>query len=333
MEDPSHARPDALFESELARNVELGREPSGGIGCYVHGTPSRLERWHYHDEYELQLVVQTSGRTYVGNHVGAFQPGSVVLIGPRVPHNIVSLDAPAAGVNERSVVIHFARDLMHKAAELLAELQGAVSLLDRDRCGIEFLNADRDLHDGFRRVQDTSGVARFCALAELLQRLDRWPECRFFSSTSPPDGRSQRKAVMDPRVERVQALVYQNYADRLSLTKAGDCAGVSAYAFSRLFRRVTGSTYTDFLINVRVARACEMLSKTDVQVASICYMVGFNNISNFNRHFRRLKHMTPSEYRSRMSGRFGAAAAEGSARAQRTQRAQRAQASTSSGRI
>lgn len=320
MEDLSHARRDAMFESELARNVELGLEPSGGVGCYVHGTPSRLERWHYHDEYELQLVVQTSGRTYVGNHVGAFKPGSIVLISPRVPHNLVSLDAPAAGVDERSVVIHFARDLMHKAAELFADLHGAVSLLERDRCGVEFLNADADLHDRFRRVQNTSGIARFCALAELLQRLSQWPEFRSFSSTAMPDAQGQRKAAVDPRVEKVQALVYRNYADRLSLAKAGHCAGVGVgvHTFSRLFRRVTGSTYTDFLISVRVARACELLSKSDTPVSSICYLVGFNNISNFNRHFRRLKNMTPSEYRSRMSGRFGIAAA---------------QASTSSGRI
>ena len=307
MDDLTQARRDALFESELARNVELGVEPSGGIGCYVHGAPSSLERWHYHDEYELQLVVQTSGRIYVGNHVGAFRPGSIVLVSPRVPHNLVSLDLPATGVSERSVVIHFARDLMHKAAELLADLRGAVSLLDRDRCGVEFLNADQDLLDRFRLVQATSGVARFCALAELLQCLSRWPEFRSFSSTSVPDARSPRKVAVDPRVERVQELVYRNYADRLSLAQAGDCAGIGVHALSRLFRRVTGSTYTDFLISVRVARACELLSKSDAQVSSICYLVGFNNISNFNRHFRRLKSMTPSEYRNRMSGRFGAA--------------------------
>jgi AraC-like DNA-binding protein len=329
MEDLSPVRRDAMFESALARNVELGLEPSGGIGCYVHGTPSRLERWHYHDEYELQLVVQTSGRTYVGNHVGAFKPGSIVLISPRVPHNLVSLDAPAAGVDERSVVIHFAKDLMHKAAELFADLHGAVSLLDRDRCGVEFLNADTDtdLHDRFRLVQNASGVARFCALAELLQRLSRWPEFRSFSSTTMPDAPGQRKAVMDPRVEKVQALVYRDYADRLSLAKAGHCAGVGVHTFSRLFRRVTGSTYTDFLISVRVARACELLSKSDAQVSSICYLVGFNNISNFNRHFRRLKNMTPSAYRDHMAGRFGAAAKPAHSRAST------AQASTSSGRI
>lgn len=318
MEDLSHARRDALFESELARNVELGLEPSDDIGCYVHGTPSRLERWHYHDEYELQLVVRTSGRIYVGNHLGAFEPGSIVLINPRVPHNLLSLDAPAAGVVERSIVIHFAKDLMHKAAVLFADLRDAVSLLERDRCGVEFLNADGDLHQRFRRVQNTAGFARFCALAELLQCLSQWPEFRSFSSASMPDATSRRKAVVDSRVERVRELVYRSYADRLSLAKAGDCAGVGGQAFSRLFRRATGSTYTDFLISVRVAKACELLSRSDAQVSSICYLVGFNNISNFNRHFRRLKHMTPSQYRNCMSGRFGGAAA---------------QVSTSSGRI
>lgn len=307
MEDLSQARCDAVFESELARRVELGIEPSGGISCHTHATPSPLERWHYHDDYELQLVLRTSGRTYVGNHLGEFKPGSIVLIGPRVPHNLVSLDAPASGTRERSVVIHFPGDLMPKAVELFPDLHDVVSLLDRDRCGIEFMDAGRELQDGFRLVQNTFGVARFSALAELLQCLGRWPRFRLLSSTSIPGARDERKTVLDRRVDKVLELVYQNYADSLSLADASHCAGVGLNGFSRLFKRATGSTFTDFLISVRIARACELLSRKHPQVSSICYLVGFNNISNFNRHFRRLKGMTPSEYRMHMSGRFGGA--------------------------
>ncbi|MCR6477822.1 AraC family transcriptional regulator [Variovorax sp. ZS18.2.2] len=304
MEDLSHARCDAVFEGKLARNIELGLEPSSGISCYVQEAPARLERWRFHDEYELHFVVQTSGWTYIEN-LGKFKLGSIVLVSPRIPHELVSFDVPAVEVKECSVVIHFAEDLVHRAAELFPDLHGAVSLLGRDHCGIEFLDADQELHDGFCLVQNSSGVARFSALARLLQRLSQWPRFRPLSSTSILDTRNQRKTGVDPRVDKVLELVYRNYADSLPLSKASHCAGVSLHAFSRLFRRETGSTYTDFLIRVRVARACELLSRSDQQVSSICYLVGFNNISNFNRHFRRLKSMTPKEYRNHMAGRFG----------------------------
>jgi len=304
MEDHSALRRTAVFESELARNVELGLEPSGNIVCHVSGTPSRQERWHYHDEYELQLIIQTRGRVYAGGHVGPFRPGSIFLIAPRAPHNLVSSDVPASGVKERSIVIHFREDLLRRAMPLFPELGDAVALLKRDHCGVEFFDAGQELHAAFRSVQKASGVARFSALVELLQSLSAWPEFRPLShaSTSPPH--HDQRGEKDPRIEAVMSLVYRHFAEDLTLGRASHCAGTSTHMLSRLFRKETGATYTNFLTSVRVAKACEMLSTSDQHVSDICYLVGFNNISNFNRHFRKIKNMTPKEYRGLMLRRF-----------------------------
>jgi len=74
--------------------------------------------------------------------------------------------------------------------------------------------------------------------------------------------------------------------------------GMREHTFSRCFRRATGQTFTDVVIGLRVDKACRLLLSTRQHVSSICYEVGFNNISNFNRHFRRLKGMAPGEFRA-----------------------------------
>ena len=71
--------------------------------CLAHGFPTPLARWHFHDEYELHLITETSGKAFVGDWIGPFEPGHLVLCGPRLPHNWVSLDVPEGGVAERDL--------------------------------------------------------------------------------------------------------------------------------------------------------------------------------------------------------------------------------------
>lgn len=75
--------------------------------------------------------------------------------------------------------------------------------------------------------------------------------------------------------------------------------------FSRIFRRGTGNSFTDFLIRVRVSRACQLLMQSDENIATICYDVGFNNVANFNRRFLDVKGTTPSAFRKEVCNSFG----------------------------
>ena len=87
--------------TSIARSPSLGyeaAEDAGFVRCLEHGFPTPLARWHYHDEYELHLIVATSGKAFVGDWIGQFQPGHLVLCGPRLPHNWISLDVPEGGV-------------------------------------------------------------------------------------------------------------------------------------------------------------------------------------------------------------------------------------------
>jgi len=100
------------------------------------------------------------------------------------------------------------------------------------------------------------------------------------------------------RIDRALDHIRDNYAEALSLAKVAAVVGMRGNAFSHGFRRATGQSFTDFVVGLRVDSACRLLVSTQQHVSSICYEVGFNNISNFNRHFRRIRGVTPGEFRA-----------------------------------
>ena len=112
----------------------------------------------------------------------------------------------------------------------------------------------------------------------------------------------------DTEHERINLIIDRVTADMSTPLSAGELAreiDMSESQFSRFFRRVTGNTFTDFVNRIRVNRACQLLMDSDRQVTHICYEVGFQNVANFNRRFRDIKGMTPSEFRRQANHRFG----------------------------
>ena len=82
------------IEHDYQRTSHLGYDPEGLLGyirCLEHGAPHPLIRWHYHEDYELHLIVQSRGKVFVGDYIGGFEPGNLVLTGPRLPHNWVMI--------------------------------------------------------------------------------------------------------------------------------------------------------------------------------------------------------------------------------------------------
>ncbi len=122
---PRQRQPE--LEHAYARPPSLGyeaAESAGLVRCLAHGFPTPLARWHFHDEYELHLITATSGKAFVGDWIGPFQAGHLVLCGPRLPHNWVSFDLPDGGVSERDLVIQFSHAPIAHAAEQIPEAMG-----------------------------------------------------------------------------------------------------------------------------------------------------------------------------------------------------------------
>jgi AraC-like DNA-binding protein len=301
---PSRRRQPEL-ELDALRTPSLGyeaEEDAGFIRCLDHGFPTPLARWHYHDEYELHLIVATSGKAFVGDWIGQFQPGHLVLTGPRLPHNWISLDVPEGGVQLRDRVIQFHHEPIAKASACVSELAEALPLLERARNGIEFFGLSDRARAYFERIKSSRGLERFAVFCQFMADLARCSDHQLLSSAQ------LQSFDDDVSLEQINSIVDQlteNIGQAPSMSEFAAQLGMSETRFSRFFRRATGNNFIDFVNRVRVSRACLLLMESNRYITHICYDVGFNNVANFNRRFLEIKGMTPTEFRRHANRRFG----------------------------
>jgi AraC-like DNA-binding protein len=293
------------LEADYNRSTSLGYEPPADVGfirCLDHGYPTPLARWHCHDEYELHLITATSGKAFVGDWIGPFEPGHVVLCGPRLPHNWISVDIPPEGVAKRDLVIQFRHEPVEQACQTIPELTELLPLLERAKHGIEFFGLSQSSQQHWHEVKASKGLRRLTAFLDFMTELAQWPDYRLLSNVQMQGGDN------DAELDQINAIVNritENVAQSLTAADVAADLGMSESRFSRFFRKATGNTYTDFVNHVRINRACQLLMSSDRYITNICYDVGFNNVANFNRRFLEIKGTTPSEFRKQADRRFG----------------------------
>ena len=293
------------MEHRFQRNPNLGYEPEGSFG-YVryleHGVPNTLIRWHYHEEYELHYIVNTYGKVFVGDYIGRFKPGNLILTGPRLPHNWISTDMPKEGIKIRDRVIQFSDEPFRHAVDFLPELEEALPLLERAKHGVEFFGISDFAAKSLTRIQHTTGLQRFSAFLDLLAKLSTHQEYNLLSN-------KQLQSFDDDatlqQISKVVDYITTHYADVFTMSEVAAQFRMSQSCFSRYFQRATGRTFTNFVTHVRISRACYLLMETNQYISAVCYAVGFNNVANFNRRFKEVKGITPNEFRRQSEDKYG----------------------------
>ncbi len=286
------------IELEQSRLPELGYErpdEAGLVRCIEHGFPTPLARWHAHEDFELHLIVATTGNAFVGDWIGTFEPGHLVLCGARLPHNWISLDTPAGGVARRDLAIQFVPDPIFTAAETFVELHETARMLKRACHGIEFFGMADLAQRYWFEVRAARGLKRFRLFCDFLAELADCTDYRLLSSAPTQDDGDTELQSMHDIVGRIAA----NPGTPWSAADLAAGIGMNTGRFGRLFKRCTGHSFSAYVNQMRVRHACHLLTETHQYVTSICYEAGFNNVANFNRWFLSLKGMTPTDYRRR----------------------------------
>jgi len=281
--------------------LEISDKQSGAIRYLEHGCPHWRIRWHYHDEYELHSIVASSGKMFIGDYIGSFRPGGRVRPGPRLPHNWVTNTLDDTRYELRDRVVHFDHDVIVGAFALFPELSMLLPLLERAKHGIEFLHHADTAEKYMLQIKEADGAARVGYFCELLDLLARSPHQKLLSAAQielPANSELQKK------VDSVIRFVMERYRHKIALAQVAALVSMSEGHFSRFFHRATGNSFNDFVNRIRIARGCDLLSRTDMAITLICGEIGFNNIANFNRRFAQHKQMTPSQYRRQARQRY-----------------------------
>lgn len=251
--------------------------------------------WHFHPELELTLILESSGRRWVGDHVTSYEAGDFVLIGPNVPHYWMNDVTGRPGEMAHSVVVQFRADVFGRDFFELVEMQPIRELLRRSARGIRFPSAGRgEIAKRMHALLEISGWKRFVDLLGILGSL---AEERDFELLSSPDFTPKLDGTSVERVDKIYDYIAKHSANDFSHTELAEMLGTSPSGLSHYFKRTVGCTLSSFVAEVRIGQACRLLILTEKPVSEIAFSSGFESLSTFNDWFRRLRGISPREFR------------------------------------
>jgi len=251
-------------------------------------------QWHHHPEYELTLTLNSVGQRFIGDHVGDYADGDLVLIGPHLPHTWSSRARVGDGPHV-ALVMWFHPEWVAKAVSPFPEFHSVGALLERAGQALAFsAPAVASVRRDFEALFAAPPTHRLLGLLGVLDQLARDADAIILASHAPSaadigDSRD--------RIDRVMGFLHANYARKVPISELCEVAALSASGLHRMFVRQTGVTISDYLTRLRIGEACSRLSGTAQPIAFIADAVGYASLANFNRQFRALRGMTPREYR------------------------------------
>ena len=267
---------------------------------WSHGYPFRTVRWHFHPEYELHLVTATEGDRYVGDDIGPFCAGDLVLVGPNLPHNWISDVPTGETVEERCLVLQFTEEFIAACMANFPEFRFVQPLLTEAFRGVRFeLGVARRVGPLMRELLGANDTRRLALFMEIVDVIGHAEARTPLASVS---FRPNPSAYLSTAMNLVLQHIGSNFTRDLSEAELAKLGRQSVSTFSRSFRRHTGMVFVQYVNSLRIELACQYLSQADLTITEICYEVGFNNVSNFNRQFLAVKGMPPSRFRKMRCG-------------------------------
>lgn len=281
--------------SVISPEIEIVDRSNQSLIYLQHGWPTGLCRWHAHREYEVHLILETRGRSLVGDYIGEFKSGSLYMTGPNLPHNWVTDQSYTRSVSLRDMLVQFDHNSMTALMSGFPEFSALSKLLEMSQSGIKFIDFDIDVSRSYmEQIRDIRGPNRIIKFLEFMMALNEHSDKKLLSVIKLSQSETNSKHI---KIADVVDYVVNNCSESLSVAKASAMAGMTEATFSRNFHAVTGNKFVEFVNRVRIGQACIKLFETEEPISSICFDVGFQNLANFNRHFLKMKEMTPSAYR------------------------------------
>ncbi|MEJ7692731.1 AraC family transcriptional regulator [Daejeonella sp.] len=254
--------------------------------------------WHYHSEFELVLINKSTGVRQVGDHVGYFQEGDLVFMGPSIPHlwmNDPQYFKGMANLRADATVIHFAENFLGIDFFNLPEIEPIKNLLRLSKQGMVITGNSRSkIAALMEEMPNMSGIKR---LTSMLTIFDILCESKEYELLASPGYLKNGLLDCSDKFRKVNTYILRNFDHDITLNDVASVANMAVSTFCNYFKEHYRVTFVEYLTKVRIGHACKLLAELEENIVEIAYKCGFNNLANFNRQFRKIKNMTPSEYR------------------------------------
>lgn len=246
--------------------------------------------WHFHPEYEIVYAEAPEGMRHIGDHLSTYKGSDLLLIGPNIPHLNLDYGVPTPC---EQVVVQMKEDFLGRQFLDLPEMASISQLFEKARGGLAFYGATKQSVGN--KLKSLSGLSHF---SQLMQLLEIFHELALSTEYVPLNERASASVSLlkeEERMQKIYRFIELNYKRKIQMSEMAALTNLTVAAFCRYFKRKTGHTFTYFLNRYRINQAKRMLLHHKT-VTEACFESGFEDISYFNRIFKRLEKKGPRQF-------------------------------------
>jgi len=251
---------------------------------------------HKHEVLELNFIENGNGaKRIVGDSIEILDKYDLVLIGAGLEHGWEQYNCKMKEVHE--IMIQFPSNLLSNSLLQKNQMTSLRRLMENAKRGVSFgQKGCKNMKEKILEIMNTqAGFYRVLKLYEILYELSLQTDQNVLASDSFAHTRIDDSDSR--RVRKVKEYIEREYKNDVSLPTLASLAGMTPTSFSRFFKVRTGKSLSDYIIDIRLGHASRHLADSKMSIIEICYDSGFNNVSNFNRIFKKKKGCTPSTFR------------------------------------
>jgi AraC-like DNA-binding protein len=247
-----------------------------------------------HVNFEIALIENCTGKRFIGDHIQEFEGTELVLLGSYLPHCWQYYTKLDPRIQPQVTIIHFFPDFLGKQLLEKPEAKQLNELFTKAAKGIAFsgstlLRAKLVLQE----MLFETGLGRAALMLRLLDILAQSDTSQVLSS---PYFNVIENSGEAQKINKVFDYIFRHFKEDISLQDVADILPMSPAAFCRFFKTKTNRTLIDFVKEIRIGHAAKLLLEGKHNVTEACYQSGYNNISNFNKHFKEVKGLSPRDF-------------------------------------
>jgi AraC-like DNA-binding protein len=252
------------------------------------------EKLHQHKEFQISVVLAGEGTYIIGDCVGHFKKNDIFVLGENLPH-VFKRDI--AFENETEIVsVFFSKNSYGEIFFNLPEFEHFQYFFNNATLGFQVNSHKKEISQHLAKIQKLNKFEQFKSFIDVMNLISTADIHKLSSLIN------LKKYAGDEgkRMSDIFQYSMENFHKEISLHDVADIANMTPNAFCRYFKQRTNKTFVNFLIDIRIGNACKLLAKNnDLSITEISYKSGFNNLANFNRKFKAMKGITPSEFRKK----------------------------------
>lgn len=283
----------ALFEKIIVKEDE-----SFFIGVFQDNLENTS--WHYHNNYEISFITEGSGKRIVADSIEDFQPGDLAFIGPQLPH-VWLADKEVRSITSRTlemVFLQFTSNVLPAQLLSLPEFSNIKRAMELSERGIQIVGTT--LNEVSEIMLQLPYLKGFDRMLHFLQLMDIIGKSESSISLASKEYQAVRFGTGNKRIASIHEYIMKNYHEDIDLKKLASQVNMAEGSLCRFFKMNMGITLFEYLNQIKTELACKLLMNKDLSIMEVCLDSGFNNISHFNKQFKKITGVPPSEYRKRL---------------------------------